>query len=93
MRLPFEPHRHGTLPEHFEAFVNGVHFAMWKANENVGGPIVPVFRVSDVDHSAAKLVARGVPQLHKLMELGEGKRVVTFRDPDGSAFRLIQIDA
>src|SRR5262249_59052928 len=82
--LPFEAHRHGTLPEHFEAFVNGIHFAMWKANENVGGPIVPVFRVPDLDRSTAKLTASGVPHLHKAMDLGEGKRVVTFRDPDGS---------
>jgi predicted enzyme related to lactoylglutathione lyase len=90
--LPFEPHRHGTLPEHFEAFVNGVHFAMWKTHENVGGPIVPVFRVAGVERSTERLAASGVLQLHKPMDIGEGKRVVTFRDPDGNAFRLIQID-
>jgi len=25
------------------------------------------------------------------MDIGEGKRVVTFRDPEGNAFRSIQI--
>jgi predicted enzyme related to lactoylglutathione lyase len=90
--LPFELHRHGTLREHFEVSVDGTHFAVLKANPNAGGPIVPVFRVVDLDRSTAKLAANGVSQLHKPMDIGEGKRVVTFHDPDGNAFRLIQID-
>ena len=91
--LPLEPHTHGTLPEHHEAFVHGVHFAVWRAGEHVGGPFVPVFRVDDLDAASARLRAASVPALHKPIDLGEGKRVVTFRDPDGNAFRLIQIDA
>ena len=90
--LPLAPHRHGTLPEHHEAFVNGIHFAIWKNGGDVGGPIVPVFLVRELAAAAALLAERGAPSLHKPLDLGEGKRVMTFRDPDGNAFRLIQID-
>jgi predicted enzyme related to lactoylglutathione lyase len=89
--LPLAPHRHGTLAEHHEAFVHGIHFAVWKAGEHVGGPFVPVFLVEDLDEATARLQAGAVPVLHKPLDLGEGKRVVTFRDPDGNAFRLIEI--
>jgi len=89
--LPLAPHRHGTLAEHQEGMLAGVHFAVWKASEHVGGPVVPVFLVEDLDAAAARMEALGVGALHKPMELGEGKRVITWRDPDGNAFRLIEI--
>ncbi len=91
--LPLAPHVHGTLAVHYEAFVHGVHFAVWKAGAHVGGPFVPVFLVGDLASAAAKLEALGVDSLHTPMDLGEGKRVITFRDPDANAFRLIEIRA
>ncbi len=89
--LPLAPHEHGTVGEHHEGDLGEVHLAVWKASPRVGGPFVPVFRVEDLDASCASLDALGVPALHKTLDLGEGKRVVTFTDPDGNAFRLIEI--
>ena len=89
--LPLSPHRHGTLHEHHEAFVSGVHFAVWKASEHVGGPFVPVFLVDNLERAANHLRTHAVEALHKTMDLGEGKHVITFRDPDGNAFRLIEM--
>jgi predicted enzyme related to lactoylglutathione lyase len=89
--LPLAPHTHGTLSEHHEGYVNGVHFAVWKASEHLGGPFVPVFRVDDLAAAVARLQAIGVPMLHKPLDIGEGKRVCGFKDPDGNAFRLIEI--
>jgi predicted enzyme related to lactoylglutathione lyase len=89
--LPLRPHEHGTLGEHYEATVGAVHVAIWKASPHVGGPFVPVFRVGALAAARARLEQLGVPTLHKPLDLGEGKRVVTFSDPDGNAFRLIEI--
>jgi predicted enzyme related to lactoylglutathione lyase len=90
--LPLEPHEHGTVGEHYEGSVGGVHFAVWHSSPRVGGPFVPVFRIENLDQALSRLEALGVPSLHKPLDLGEGKRVVTFSDPDGNAFRLIEIE-
>jgi predicted enzyme related to lactoylglutathione lyase len=91
--LPLEPHQHGTLGQHFEGGVAGVHFAVWKASARVGGPFVPVFRVANLDAELARLGALGVKSLHRPLDLGEAKRVVTFEDPDSNGFRLIELGA
>jgi predicted enzyme related to lactoylglutathione lyase len=89
--LPLHTHEHGTLGPHFEGTVGSVHLAIWKAAPRVGGPFVPVFRVENLDLASQKLAAEGVQSLHKPLDLGEAKRVTTFSDPDGNAFRLIEI--
>lgn len=89
--LPLAVHRHGTLGAHYEGGLGGVHFAVWQASPAVGGPFVPVFRVGNLDAELARLLARGVEARHKPLDIGEGKRVVTFSDPDGNGFRLIEI--
>jgi predicted enzyme related to lactoylglutathione lyase len=89
--LPLAEDTHGTIAEHFECDVEGIHFAVLKASARIGGPVVPVFRVASLDASCERMAARGVPARHKPMELGNGLRVVTFEDPDGNAFRLIEV--
>ena len=88
--LGLAPAEHGTVGQHFEGMVGHTHLALWKQTGRFG-IFVPVFRVADVERAAAALVARGVEALHKPLDIGEGKRVATFRDPDGNAFRVIQL--
>ncbi len=97
--IPFAPSTHGgAIREHNEGMFGGVHFAIWRTTEEHAparggrGALVPVFRVDDVGAWADRLAARDVPMVYPIVELGEGKRVATFADPDGNAFRLIQID-
>jgi len=89
--LPLALHTHGTVGAHHEGDLGDVHLAVWKASPNVGGPFVPVFRVDRLDAWLQHLQGAGVPSLHKPLDLGEGKRVVTLVDPDKNAFRLIEI--
>lgn len=89
--LPLSPHAHGTVGEHEEGDLGEVHLAIWKASPRVGGPFVPVFRVDDLDAWLLHLESAGVRCLHELLDLGEGKRVITYLDPDQNAFRLIEI--
>lgn len=89
--LPLAVHDHGPIAGHHEGDLGGVHLAVLKASPTIGGPFVPVFRVDDLDACCARLAARGVPALHRPLDLGEGKRVVTFSDPEGNAFRMIEI--
>ncbi len=81
---------HGNIGLHYEGMVGAVHVALWKPIEKMG-LFVPVFRVDDIDSAVAELVDRGVPAIHRTLDIGEGKRVATFRNPDGLAFRLIQL--
>jgi predicted enzyme related to lactoylglutathione lyase len=37
------------------------------------------------------LRAAGVNPLQPVLDLGEGKRVASFRDPDGNVFNVIEI--
>jgi predicted enzyme related to lactoylglutathione lyase len=75
--------------DHFEGMVGQTHIAIGKPMGQFG-VFVPVFRVDDVDAAAGALRERGVEALHKTLDIGDGKRVATFRDPDGNAFRVIQ---
>jgi len=92
--IPLAPHRHGDIKEHLEGWLpagaqpaSRVHVALWP------GParIVPTLRVADVEAAARALVAAGAAQLHPPLELGEGKRLVSLRDPGGSEIRVIEI--
>ena len=88
---PLETRRHGHMYEHHEGDFNGVHFAVLRAQPNLGGPLVPVFRVSNLTDAMATVSAGGARILLKPLSLGEGKTVAGFADPDGNAFRLIEI--
>jgi len=93
--VPLEQTSHGTQGVHREGLFAGVHFAFWGASAgHAPGPeaaLVPTFRTSDLDSAERGLLERGANRLHKPLALGEGKRVVGFTDPDGRAFRLIEI--
>jgi predicted enzyme related to lactoylglutathione lyase len=91
--VPLELNRHGTVKEHYEGLLNGVHIAVLRAGARLGGPIVPVFRVESLDASVTGLRTRGVDVALKPLALGEGKRVAAFADPDGNVFRLIEISS
>jgi len=52
---------------------------------------VPVFQVDDLDAAHARMDSLNVEARHKPMDLGDGMRVVTFTDPDGNAFGVIEI--
>jgi predicted enzyme related to lactoylglutathione lyase len=99
--IPFKPETHGgAIKAHNEALWNNTHFAIWGVSEahspdgassKLRNAMVPTFAVDDVDAYATWLEGRGVAAVGKLVELGEGKRVGAFLDPDGNQFRLIQL--
>jgi len=88
---PFETATHGTVGEHAEAFWNGTHHAIWRSMGPWKDVLVPVYRVESLQATQQALLARGLSPQHAPLSLGEGKRVVTFVDPDGHPFRLIEI--
>jgi predicted enzyme related to lactoylglutathione lyase len=91
--IPFELDRHGAIHEHHEADLGEVHLAVLKGRGPGpdGGGISPTFRVRGLDAFVKRLGEAGAPPLRPVLDLGEGKRVATFRDPDGNAFNLIEI--
>ncbi|MFO0616924.1 MAG: VOC family protein [Polyangiaceae bacterium] len=93
LAVPLAPAEHGTVGPHFEGSCGGVHVAVWGEERHMSGPLVPVFRTRSLDEGAARVVEAGARQLHKAIDLGEGKRVAGFLDPDGRPLRLIEIDA
>lgn len=90
--VPLEEEEHGTVGPHFEGSLAGVHFAVWGEERHMSGPLVPVFRVRDLEGAAARLVRAGARQLHKPIDLGDGKHVAGFLDPDHRPLRLLYID-
>jgi catechol 2,3-dioxygenase-like lactoylglutathione lyase family enzyme len=96
--IPIESSSHGPLKDHQEGWLGdpargGVHIAVLKGpgpGPKGGGP-APTFRVRGLDACVAELEAAGTRPAHKIAELGEGKRMVSFRDPDGNIFRLIDL--
>lgn len=90
--VPLAEEEHGTVGPHFEGSLAGVHFAVWGEERHMSGPLVPVFRVRDLEGAAARLARAGARQLHKPIDLGDGKHVVGFLDPDQRPLRLIHID-
>ena len=53
--------------------------------------IVPVFRVPELAAASAEMARLGVPLKFGPIDLGEGKMLASFVDPDGPEFRLIQL--
>lgn len=96
--IAIEPSSHGPMRRHFEGWLGapergGVHFAVLKGPapaRAAGGPAV-TFRVRGIEACVAELQAAGVPLVHRIADLGEGKRLASFRDPDGNVFRLIDL--
>lgn len=88
---PFETTTHGTVGEHPEAFWNGTHHAVWRSMGPWKDVLVPVYRVASLEDAHAALVGRGLAPQHAPLAIDEGKRVVTFVDPDGHPFRLIEM--
>jgi predicted enzyme related to lactoylglutathione lyase len=96
--IPLESQSHGPMKEHFEGWLGdpergGVHFAVLKGRAAVAdaGGAAPTFRVQGIDAFVADLKAVGTAPLHAIANLGEGKRLASFRDPDGNVFRLIDL--
>jgi hypothetical protein len=90
--IPFATHDHGPVREHLEATVAGTHFAVLPHDDpskERGTGVAPTFRVRGLEAFAEDLRKQGVAPLHAVLELGEGRRVVSFRDPDENVFRLI----
>jgi catechol 2,3-dioxygenase-like lactoylglutathione lyase family enzyme len=96
--IPLEAASHGPMKDHQEGWLGdpergGVHVAVLKGRQPdaaSGGP-APTFRVRGLAACVAELEAAGTRPLHKIADLGEGKRVASFRDPDGNIFRLIDL--
>ncbi len=86
---PFSPTRHGTVGEHPEALWNGTHHAVWRSMGPWKDVLVPTYRVASID--AATTALAGLSPQHAPLAIGEGKRVITYADPDGHPFRLIEI--
>jgi predicted enzyme related to lactoylglutathione lyase len=91
--IPFELDRHGAIREHQEADLGDIHLAVLKGRGPGadGGGISTTFRVHGLDAFAKRLGEAGTPLLQPILDLGEGKRVASFRDPDGNAFNLVEI--
>ena len=92
--IPLAQEAHGPMRHHHEADLGDVHVAVLKGRAPGGpdaGGVAPTFRVRNIDACIADLTASGVPPTRKIMELGDGKRLATFRDPDGNAFHLIDL--
>ena len=53
--------------------------------------MAPTFKVADLERSVAELQAGGVKQVRPLFDIGEGKRLASFADPDGNVFSLIEV--
>ena len=89
--VPLETARHGHLGDHSEGLLGGTHIAIWDAKQGHGAaPLVPVFRVGRIADVEAGLLAAGGTAAHRVIDLGEGKRVAGYADPDGRHFRLIE---
>ncbi len=91
--VPLARARHGSMPEHYEGLLGGAHLAIWDRRQGHGAaPLIPVYRVLDIAAISEQLLNNGATCLHKRVDLGDGKQVAGFSDPDGRAFRVIQID-
>jgi predicted enzyme related to lactoylglutathione lyase len=81
------------MRDHIEGWLGDVHVAVLKGRGpgEQGGGVAPTFRVRGLDRFVAALTTAGTPPVRKVADLGEGKRLATFRDPDGNAFSLIDL--
>jgi predicted enzyme related to lactoylglutathione lyase len=77
--VPLEAASHGAMQRHFEGWLGepergGVHVAVLKGPRATGA--VPTFRVQGIDVCAAELQANGLEAMHRIADLGEGKRLL-----------------
>jgi predicted enzyme related to lactoylglutathione lyase len=86
--IDFKPGDHGSTGAHFETWFNGTHLAVL-TGETRG--VSPTFRVHGLDAFVVALEKAGRARTRPILELGQGKRVVSFRDPDGNLFNLIDL--
>ncbi len=86
--IGFEDESHGPIQHHQEAWLAGTHLAIVKAP--VKGPAT-TFEVDQLDPWVKRLSDAGCPPLHQVADLGDGKRMCRFVDPDGNRFQLIEI--
>jgi predicted enzyme related to lactoylglutathione lyase len=91
--IPLEHESHGPMKDHIEGWLGSVHVAVLKGRGpgEQGGGVAPTFRVRGLDAFVAALTTAGTPPVRKVADLGEGKRLASFRDPDGNAFSLIDL--
>lgn len=89
--IPFVHESHGPMKDHIETWIGDVHVAIRKGSAHAGGGVSPTFRVKRIDEIVSSLARAGVAAMHKVADIGEGKRLASFRDPDGNVFRLIEI--
>lgn len=90
--IPLEIATHGKFKEHQEGLFKNVHFAIWKKSDNKNeSKIVPSFLVNNLEQFIRELRENGVNVLHDVIDLGEGKKVVSFQDTDQNILRAIQL--
>jgi predicted enzyme related to lactoylglutathione lyase len=91
--LGFARRAHGPGPEHHEASLGGMRFAIVPGAGPAGGAhgVSPTFLVNGLDGFVQTLQAAGVDQQEPTRSLGEGKRLALYRDIDGNAFQLIDL--
>jgi predicted enzyme related to lactoylglutathione lyase len=83
---------HGNMGQHFEGLLNGVHIAICDSKRgHATASLVPTFKVPSIRDAEPGLLAAGASIAHRTIELGEGKRVAGYLDPDQRHFRLIEI--
>ena len=91
--IPFEQHEHGPMRNHMEAQLGDIHLAVLPgvpADPTATG-VSATFRVRGLDRFVEDLAGAGVRQLHEIVGLGEGRRLVSFRDADENRFSLIDL--
>lgn len=92
--IALTPESHGPMRDHIEGWLGDVHVAVLKGKgpgADAGG-CAPTFRVRGLDAFVDALGRAGCAPTRKTIDLGEGKRLATFRDPDGNSFSLIEVE-
>jgi len=83
---------HGPTGPHIEGKLGRSHMAVLDSTSHFpAGTLVPVFRAKDLEKTEARLQTQGIQRIHKAIDIGGGKRVISFMDSDLRPFRLIGI--
>jgi predicted enzyme related to lactoylglutathione lyase len=93
--IVLRPESHGPMRDHLEGELGDLHMAVLKGRspDGKGGGVSLTFRVGDLEPFVQRLESEGVSPTRKIIELGEGKRLATYSDPDGNSFSLIEVKA
>ena len=92
--LGFAAHRHDDGPEHQEARLGDMRFAVVPGPtlEPVGrSGVSPTFLVNGLDAFVEALGADGVELRAPIRTLGPGRRLALFQDIDGNGFQLLDL--